>query len=474
MPLNFRETYTVILQPLERAMILANAILATLGNAPRLITSAALRVVGDRITEIGTAQELLNKYPAETVTDLKGQLVLPGAICSHTHFYGAFARGMALPGPAPANFPEILRRIWWTLDKALSLEDIRWSAFTFLADAVRHGVTTIMDHHASPNAIEGSLETIAEAAMSAGVRVCLAYEVSDRDGPEIAKRGISENQRFIRALKDEPAAHRGYLAGSFGLHASFTLTPETLTQAVEANAELGTGFHIHVAEDRIDEEDARSKYSMSTVERLESAGILGDKTIAAHCVHALSDEVDILARTGTLVVHNPRSNMNNAVGTLKAEELLSRGVALGLGNDGFSMNMFQEMKVAYLVHKAARGDPRAMPASSVLHMAYNNNARIARQVFSPFFRSGSFVVGELSPGSLADLVVLDYRPPTPLTVENLPWHVIFGVDGTHVASTMVGGRWIMWNRELVTLDEEKIAHHAERQAAHLWRRMLSR
>ncbi len=452
-------------------MLLVNATVATLGKDPRVIAEGALRILGDRIADVGLTQELLSRYPGETSLDLHGWLVLPGAICSHTHFYGAFARGMALPGPAPANFPEILQRLWWTLDKALTLEDVRWSAYTFLADAVRHGVTTIIDHHASPNAVQGSLETIAEAVLASGVRACLAYEVSDRDGAEVAARGIDENRNFILGLKAEPSAHRGFLAASFGLHASFTLSTATLSRAVEANAGLGTGFHIHVAEDRVDEEDARSQYNTSTVERLEALGVLGERTIAAHCVHAMGKEVDVLAHTRTLVAHNPRSNMNNAVGTLKAEELLARGIPLGLGNDGFSMNMFQEMKVAYLVHKAAAGDPRAMPATSVLRMAYENNAHIARQVFSPFFRAGDFVVGEVSKGALADLVVLDYRPPTPLSAENLPWHIVFGVDGTHVVSTMVGGRWLMWNRELTTLDEERIAYHARRCAGQLWQRL---
>ncbi len=453
-------------------MLLANGTVATLGQDPQVIVGGAVRVVADRIQDVGHWEELRSKYPADEVVDLQGMLLMPGAICAHTHFYGAFARGMALAGPPPRNFPEILQRLWWTLDKALTLEDVKWSAYTFLADAIRHGVTTILDHHSSPRAIEGSLETIAEAALTAGVRVCLAYEVSDRDGTEAATKGIAENLNFIRSLRSDPAARAGYLAGSFGLHASFTLSDQTLARAVEAATEAGTGFHIHVAEDKIDETDSLAKYGLPTVERLERMGVLGSRTVAAHCVHATGAELDLLARTGTLVVHNPRSNMNNAVGTLQVQDLLAKGITIGLGNDGFSMNMFQEMKVAYLVHKAVTGDPQAMPADSVLRMAYVNNAQIARHVFSPF-TDREFRVGEISPGSLADLVVLDYRPPTPLTAANLPWHVIFGADGTHVFGTMVGGKWLLWNRQFTTLDEAQIALRASEHAAHLWERLTS-
>ncbi|HET9920005.1 MAG TPA: amidohydrolase family protein, partial [Ktedonobacteraceae bacterium] len=183
-----------------------------------------------------------------------------------------------------------------------------------------------------------------------------------------------------------------------------------------------------------------------------------------------SGEIGRLAGTRTNSVHNPRSNMNNAVGRAPVEEMMQTGVNVGLGNDGFSMNMMQEMKAAYLLHKLALSDPRAMPADLVLKMAFEQNAKIINAVFSPF--SPDFPpVGELSVGAAADLVLLDYQPPTPLSSDNLPWHLIFGMDAHHVNSTMVAGRWLMRNRQLLTLDEARISARARELAQTLWRRM---
>ena len=260
------------------------------------------------------------------------------------------------------------------------------------------------------------------------------------------------------------------VAASYGLHASFTLSTTTLERCAAGGADLGVGFHIHVAEDISDEKDSIARYGMRVVNRLEADHILGPRSIAAHCVHVRSDEISRLAQTHTNSVHNPRSNMNNAVGRAPVEEMIRAGVNVGLGNDGFSMNMMQEMKTAYLLHKLAREDPRAMPADLVLNLAFQQNARIMDAVFSPFCHDFPRV-GELSVGSAADLILLDYLPPTPLSSGNFPWHLIFGIDGHQVNSTMVAGRWLMRNRQLLTVDEARIHARARELSRALWKRM---
>ncbi len=441
-------------------MLIVNGTLVTFGENNQLIRDGAIRIQDDVISDVSTTADLRAKYPAETEMDAGGKLVMPGLICAHTHFYGLFARGMGLGGEAPADFAQILESLWWRLDKALDLEDIRLSALVCLIDAIRNGTTTLIDHHASPNAIRNSLDVIAEAMRQSGVRGCLCYEVSDRDGPQAARAGLDENARFISQAQSEG----GQVAATFGLHASLTLSDETLARAVEMADTLGVGFHIHVAEGTADVQDALAKYGRRVVERLAERGILGPKTIAAHCVHVNDNELQILKQTGTRVVHNPRSNMNNAVGTARVPEMLQDSIEVGLGNDGFSNNMFREMKTGYLVHKLVKQDPRVMGADQVLTMAVQNNARTAGLFFP---RS----VGELTPGSYADLVFLDYIPPTPLTVGNLPWHVIFGMDGCHVSTTIVAGKVLMHERELKTLDEEAICAEARKLAARLWQRV---
>lgn len=441
-------------------MLIFNGTLITMNAEGQIIPDGALRLVGDTITDVGVSSELMERYPDEEFLDALGMLVAPGNICAHTHFYGAFARGMAVPGPAPAEFSQILERLWWRLDKALTYEQIRFSALVCLVDAIRNGTTTLIDHHASPNAVAGSLDVIAEATQQAGLRACLCYEVSDRDGPGVAQAGIEENARFIAKARESGEL----LAGTFGLHASLTLSDETLREAAAVAKPLDVGFHIHVAEGIADVRDSLNKHGLRVVERLNQMGILGPKTIAAHCVHVNESEMRLLLESGTHVVHNPRSNMNNAVGVADVPGMLDRGIKVGLGNDGFSDNMYSEMKTAYLLHKLDREDPRVMGAGQVLDMAFRNNAEIANLFFDR-------PLGIIEPGAYADIILLKYLSPTPLTEENYPWHVMFGLDGSHVDTTIVGGKILMRHRELPTLDEVAIHAQARQQAQQLWNRV---
>jgi putative selenium metabolism protein SsnA len=443
-------------------MLITHARLATLGSEPQLIDDGALLVQGDRITALGTTADLATRFPDVNRWDAGGQLVLPASICAHTHFYGAFARGMAIPGQPPENFPQILQQLWWQLDKALTPEDVRHSALVCLVDAVRHGTTTLVDHHASPNAIGGSLDVIAEAVEKAGLRASLCYEVTDRDGAERAQAGIEENVRFAKSRISSPGSQ---IAATFGLHASLTLSDETLADCVAAAGELGLGFHVHAAEGVSDQEDSLRKSGKRVIHRLGDAGILGSKTIAVHCVHVDQSEIQRLADTETWVTHQPRSNMNNAVGVAPVEKMLHRGVNLGLGNDGFSNQMFAEMKMAYFVHKLNQRNPQAMPGNLVMDLAYANNARLAR-TFWPDQR-----LGELSEGAMADLVFLDYRPTTPLSAGNLPWHILFGVEASMITSTVCAGRVLMRDRKLLTLDEEAITARSQELASDVWSRL---
>lgn len=439
-------------------MLIVNGTLATFRGENELIPDGALLLEGDQISAVGRTRELRERYPDEETLDAHGRLVMPGMICGHTHFYGAFARGMSLKTEPPSNFPEILEYLWWRLDKALNLDNVRFSALICLVDAIRNGTTTLIDHHASPHAVAGSLDVIAEAVTEAGLRACLCYEVSDRDGEEIALEGIEENERFIKEVSGD------LLAGTFGLHSSLTLSDDTLQRAVAVARDLDVGFHIHVAEDKADVADSLKKSGLRVVERLEKAGILGEKTIAAHCVHIDAFETDTLRETGTKVVHNPRSNMNNAVGVADVPRMLRRRIVVGLGNDGFSNNMFSEIETAYLLHKLAQEDPRVMGADQVLEMAVGNNARIAALFFPKS-------VGELAVGAYADIIFLDYVPTTPLDAGNLPWHLVFGMNGGQVSTTIVGGKVLMKDRELLTLDEEAICAHSRELAKKLWARM---
>jgi putative selenium metabolism protein SsnA len=423
--------------------------------------NGALLLRDGRIFDIGPSARLRGQYPDAERLDARGQLVMPGAICAHTHFYGAFARGMAIPGPAPKDFPDILERLWWRLDRALLDVDVEYSALVSLVDAIKHGTTTLIDHHASPNAIDSSLDQIADAVEEAGVRAVLCYEVTDRNGPDGATAGISENVRFLHSVKERGSDR---LAGTFGLHASLSLSERTLAKCVAAAEGLDTGFHIHVAEHEADEYDSREKYGLRVVDRLVQAGILGPKSIVAHCVHIDGREMELLCDTGTWVTHQPRSNMNNAVGAAPVESMLRFGIPVCLGNDGMGNAMWGEWKEAYFLHKLAHRDPRRANGMDVAQMAVHNNAALAR-VFWP-----DLPLGQLAVGAAGDVILVDYHPFTPLTAGNLPWHVIFGFESSMVTTTIVGGRVLMRDHQLLTLDEAAIAARSRELAAKVWER----
>lgn len=443
-------------------MLITNGLLLTMDPRCPVIQSGALRVEQGRIVDIGSTDQIAGEQRGQTVIDADGKLVMPGLICAHTHFYGAFARGMAVPGEPPADFVQVLRQLWWRLDKALDSESVAFSALVCLVDAIKHGTTTLIDHHASPNFIDGSLDVIAQAVKQAGLRASLCYEVTDRDGKDRAWAGMRENERFAQAAARSADDH---ISALFGLHASMTLSEETLQSCAGLAVDLGIGCHIHVAEGGADVRDSLDRYGCRVVERLHKAGILGKKALAAHCVHINEQEKEILSQTNTNVVHNPRSNMNNAVGVADVPGMLERGVVLGLGNDGFSNNMFVEMNVAYLLHKLDRQDPRVMPADQVLQIAFANNAQIAACCGLPH------ELGLLRVGAPADIIIVDYDATTPLTAGNVPWHILFGVDGTGVETTIVGGQVIMQNRQLLTLDETEIMQRSRFVAQEMWRKI---
>jgi putative selenium metabolism protein SsnA len=449
------------------SMLITNANVITWGKENKILSNHAVLIEGDLIADIGADSAMRKNYAnaKHETLDARGQYVMPGNICAHTHFYGAFARGMAIPGDAPKDFPEILERLWWKLDKALTLDDVHYSALVCLVDAVKHGTTTLIDHHASPNAIDGSLDVIADAVMQTGLRACLCYEVTDRGGAAKMKAGIRENVRFVRKIKEarkEKSEAGRKLAATFGLHALLTLGDKTLDACKSAH---DGGFHVHVAEHEADEYHNLNRYGMRAVDRLNRFGLLGKETIAAHCVHIDTHEAELLKESQTWVTHQPRSNMNNAVGAADIEGLLRMGIPVCLGNDGFSNAMWEEWKAAYLFHKAAHRDPRRAGGTTVTQMAIDNNAALA----SIFFPQAK--IGVIEKGAFADIIFVDYHPITPLTSGNLPWHILFGFEPSMVTTTIASGKVLMKDRKLLFIDEAAVTAKSRELAKKCWKRV---
>ena len=435
-----------------------NGIVVTLGPKNQVIWNGSVVTVGEKIAAVGAAAEMKKRFPKAKAVNCKGKIVLPGFICTHHHFYSTMARGMFIPGEPASNFVEILERLWWKVDRALSEEDITLSAQIPLIECIRNGTTTVIDHHASPGMREGSLDLIEKAVRKAGIRASLCYETSDRNIPG---GGIAENERFIKKI----GKGDGQIAAMMGLHASFTISDETLEKCVGIAKDAGVGCHIHVAEDAADREDSLKKYGVATVHRLNKMGASGEKSLFIHCVHIDESEMDVLAATKTGVVHNPESNMNNAVGVTKLFDMLKRNVLVGLGTDGMSSDMLSQMRCAYLLHRLANRDPRVafMEAPQLL---LQNNAEICERQFG-------LRPGEIAEGRPADLAIIDYKPPTPLSEANFLGHLIFGLVDATVDTTVCRGKILMQGKKILTLDEERIAARSRELAPQMWQRLAS-
>jgi putative selenium metabolism protein SsnA len=419
------------------SILLANATLLELHGSR--VERADLRVRHGVILE---RVRRLKPKAGEPVFDLSGKYIMPGMVCGHTHLYSALARGMPAPKKTPRNFHEILKYVWWTLDRALDEEAVYYSTLVGALDAARCGTTTLIDHHASPNFIRGSLDVMKDAFLEVGLRGVLCYEVTDRNGLAGAKAGLEENRDWI-TKNNGPT-----FSGLVGAHASFTLSDKSL----RACAELGAGVHIHVAEDPVDQ--ARCKQRL--IDRLADAGILGQKTILAHCTHLDRASIEKAKRAGCWFAHNTRSNMNNAVGYAPVHWM---GDRVALGTDGIGADMFEEVKFAWF---KARDSRNGLGIADVAEFLTGSH-RLASQFLG-------VKLGSLNAGSVADLVVLDYPTPTPVTAGNLLGHLIFGMSSQFVTDTMVNGQWIVRNRKVVGVDEEAVREKSAKVAAKVWKR----
>ena len=431
----------------------------TSGSKKGLVRNGWVVVRDGRIAKIGdgdfkkeTEGEKVNLINAE------GKMVLPGFINAHTHFYSTLARGMKLPGPAPRNFLERLESLWWRLDRALTYEDCYWSSLVGSLLSLKAGVTTVCDHHSSPQAIDKSLDAIANGMMEAGVRGSVCYEVSDRDGQDKASLGIYENVRFARSLTEAP---NDRLSAMMGLHASFTLSQPTLLRARDAAAELGLGFHLHVAEDGCDVVDSQKRYKRRVVTRLQESGILSAKTLAIHCVHVNDSEIMLLAKAGANVIHCPRSNLSNAVGIAQVGKMFRHGIRVGFGSDGFGFWILEDALAGMIAWRLAEHAPAVAAVETELMLMRNN----------PVIASGLFEdkIGELAEGFRGDIIVLAYDSPTPVDRGNLWTHLLMG--DVRVDTVLVGGKVVIDGGQSTLVDEALVFEKARSLAAQLWRRV---
>lgn len=436
-----------------------NGTVLTLDDQMNLISNGCVVMENDRIVAVGDNATLRAQHPQAEYIDAQGKCILPGFINVHHHIYSAFARGMALSGPAPTNFLDVLQRLWWQLDNALTLEDVTYSAYVVLLDCIRNGVTTVFDHHASPMAAEGSLFAVGEVVKELGLRASLSLEISDRNGEGIANALVNENIAWLATCRQR---NDDQLKGLLGLHASFTLGDKTLARIAE-QMYSEDGYHIHVAEGSFDAKNAMDTYQMQVLDRLDRFGILRKNTLAVHCISIPDEGFDLLKTRDTCVVHNPQSNMNNGVGCARVLDMHSKGILVGLGTDGYTSDMLESYKTAPILQRHAAQNP-GVGFLETADMFLRGNAAIASRSFAR-------PLGVLKEGAYADVVVMDYDPPTPLTQDNQIGHILFGFAGRMVDTTIASGCVLMQNRQMQCVDAPAIYAKAREVAKALWARL---
>lgn len=443
-------------------LVIGNGRMITQDASNPFLENGAVAMDGNTIVMVGVTEEVKKTYPDAEFVDAKGGVIMPAFINAHEHIYSSFARGLSINGYNPQGFLDILDGLWWTVDRHLTLEQTKLSAYATYIDSIKNGVTTVFDHHASFGHITGSLNAIEEAAKDLGVRTCLCYEISDRDGMEKSRESVMENVNFIKhALADDS----DMIAGMMGMHAQFTISDETMALAA-ANKPAEVGYHIHVAEGIEDLHDCLKKYGKRIVDRLMDCNILGPKTLLGHCIYVNPHEMELIKETDTMVVHNPESNMGNACGCPPTMEIVHRGILTGLGTDGYTHDMTESYKVANVLHKHHLCDPNAA-WGEVPQMLFEGNAKIANRYFKK-------PLGVLKEGAAADVIVTDYIPLTPMNAGNVNSHILFGMTGRSVTTTVGNGKVLMKDRILTNIDEEKVMADCRQAAKELADRINSR
>lgn len=440
-------------------LLIGNGRMVTRDGGTPFIEDGCVAIDGGIIAEVGGTASLRAKYANAEFIDAQGGVIMPGMINAHNHIYSAFARGLNIKGYAPKGFLDVLDGMWWTIDRNLMLDATEASADATFIDCIENGVTTVIDHHASYGAIEGSLFRIAESAKRYGVRANLCYEISDRDGKDKMRAAVKENVDFLNWCKTQDS---DWLSGMMGMHAQFTLSDESLSYCMEQKPE-GAGCHIHVAEGIYDVTQCLKEHGKRPVYRLHDYGILGENSICGHCTHVSEAEMDLIKETNTMVSHNPESNMGNAIGCPPVLRMFNKGILIGLGTDGYTNDMLESYKVANLLHKHELCDP-TVAWGEIPAMLFDNNAKMcARFMKTP--------VGVLAPGALGDVIVMDYDPLTPMGADNINGHVMFGMNGHSVKTTVIGGQVKMMDRQLVGVDKAQVMAHCREQAQQLWHRI---
>lgn len=442
------------------SLVIENGLVVTMDKQRRILERGTIAVDNGKITSVGKTGEVVGKRKAERVIGARGRIVLPGLICSHTHLYGILLRGAHLEIDPPVDFSQILQRVWWPMDEAMTTSDAYASALVGCLDFLKTGTTCFADTYSGPNSIHLSLDHIAKAVKQVGIRGILAYEATERHSAEEGAKGIEENVRFIEKIGK---GREKKVRGMFSIHASFTVSDQLMKSVRQLADKYKVPLTIHTSEGLGDLYHNIEKHGKRTVERLHDVGVLGPDAVLAHCVQLNDDEINIVRKTGAKVAHNPMSNMLNAVGVAPILKMLKEGITIGLGNDGYIFDGFENIRTTFLLHKVHHRDPRVMDPQTVLEMATIKGAELYGLEKE---------IGSLEVGKRADIIII--KPdvlPTPLTPQSVLGHLVNTVNGDDVQTVIVDGEVLMENRKVLTVNEEDANAISQKAAEKLWERL---
>ncbi|MEM1533047.1 MAG: amidohydrolase family protein [Desulfurococcaceae archaeon] len=446
------------------SILIKNGLVVTMDAFRRVFSEGYVAIDEGRIVGVGKGDPG-GKYSAEEVIDARRAVVLPGLICVHTHLYGALLRASPwfLKIDQPTDFQQSLQRVWWVLDELLTHDDIYASALYSSMELARTGTTLFYDTLSAPKAIEGSLSCEKKAIEEVGIRGILSFEATERHSLEEGIRGLAENEKFV---KENPYTLDKLIMGAVSLHASFTVSNELLHKAKEISDKHSVPITMHIEEGLIDVYHNIERYGLRPIERLEKEGFLSPKLVAAHVVHVTMEELIALKRNNVKVAHNAMSNMLNAVGVSPVPKMLEFGIVVGIGNDGYILDIFENIRATYLIHKVANKDPRLMPPDKIVEMATIDAARVLELEKH---------VGSLEVGKRADVVIV--RPeltPTPINEDTVYGHIVNTFTGRDVDTVIVNGREVLRGRKFIAIDALKELDYVHKVAARLWDRLLSK
>lgn len=438
-------------------LLIKDGLIVTMGKDRRIYKKGSVAIEDGKIKAVGKFER--GGKPDEVI-DARGKIVMPGLICAHTHMYGMLLRGAPLKIEPPTDLSQILQRVWWPMDEAMTKRDAQASALISCLEFIKTGTTFFADTYSGPESTTGVLDRIASGVQESGIRGLIAFEATERGTHAQGAKGMRENVRFIKKIKKK---RRSRVQGMVSIHASFTVSDELLHYGRGVASRYSVPLTIHTSEGLVDLYHNLERYGKRTVERFHEIGLLGPDVVLAHCVHVNDDELGLIKETGAKVAHNPMSNMLNGVGVAPVLKMQMMGIPVGLGNDGYIFDGFENIRAAFLLHKVALRDPQAISPMEALEMATVRGAELYGL---------DDKLGSIEEGKLGDVIVVNPSiAPTPLRPESVVEHIVNTVDGDDVETVIVGGHIVMRDRKVLTLDEKEVVETSRKSAKKLWQKL---